>query len=249
MKTQNDRFRLYKSFIISIVVVGIGFFLISFVILKRDKPNTANVLGEDEEIVTTATRQFSNRAHKNEPIHKPQPGSDNKRINGEDIDKAIAWLESLESDDTTRENAAEEDTTESVVFAPSFEAQELSPELTLKIEQYAKLAEIMPLLREVDQTVDRLCEETHVYGELFCKARGPEQDKIDEIMIRLDAEIRTELAQEEAYRMQVSEMFPALGLYEEDHDGYSFHINRLVEYFGRELPWNGNPDYFQADLR
>ena len=248
METKNNRFRLHKSFIISMVVVGIGFFLISFVISKRGKLN-ANALEENQEIATIAARQFSNRAHEDKPIHKAQSESDTKSIDNEEIDEAIAWLESLESDDITREDAADEDETESVASAPSFEAQELLPELTLKIKQYAKLAEIMPLLRELDQTVERLCEETHVYGELFRKAHGPEQDKIDEIMIRLDAEIRAKLAKEEAYRMQVSEMFPALDLYEEDHDGYSFHVNRLVEYFGRELPWDGDPDYFQANLR
>lgn len=248
MKARNNRFRLYKSFIISMVVVGIGFFLISFVVLRRDKLGT-NALGENQEIIGRDAHQFSNSAHKTELIHKFQPRLDNRRSDNEEIDKAIAWLESLESDDTTRENVVEEDTTEAAVSEPSFEAQELSPELTLKVEQYAELAEIMPFLREVSQTVDRLCEESHRYAELFLEADRSEQERIDEILIQGDAEIRAELAKEKEYQIQVSEMFPELGLYEEDYDGYSFHINRLVKYFGRELPWDGNPDYFQANLR
>ena len=64
------------------------------------------------------------------------------------------------------------------------------------------------------------------------------------------------IAEEKVYYAKIDDMFPDLELYEEWYDDtleewnreqYAFHGMRLVEYFGKKLPWDGNANYINAE--
>ena len=160
------------------------------------------------------------------------------------------------------ESLTEADATKLNPSPVSTEAQELSPEIKLKVEQYAKLAEILPLIRQLDQETDLLCQETFPLGELFRNASSEqERAEINDKLGQLNDQIVAGIKEEGMYYLQIDDLFPNLELTEEtpdefdedghisSHGGVEFHEKQLVEYFGKALPWDGNPDYFQADDR
>ena len=159
------------------------------------------------------------------------------------------------------ESLTEADTTELNPSPVSTESQELSPEIKLKVAQYAKLAEILPDLRQLQQETDLLCKETHTLGALFSNASSEqERAEIDDKLGQLNVQILEKIGEAERYYLQIDALFPKLELTTENlqtvtkngvtyHGGIDFHIDRLVTYFGQKLPWSGNTDYFQADDR
>ena len=194
-----------------------------------------------------------------------------------DIEAAIVALENLngavKQTDTPPQNqesetVTEADTTELNPSPVSTEAQELSPEVKLKVEQYAKLAEILPLIRQLQQEFSSLVEESNTYSEQFRNATQQERAEagvndieagVNDIIEQLDVKIVEKMKEEHKYNLQIDELFPNLEVTVEtptviddgyvDHGGIYLLEERLVEYFGKELPWDGNTDYFQADDR
>ena len=100
------------------------------------------------------------------------------------------------------------------------------------------------------------------YAQLYRKLRGTPDEipwaEYDRVVSERDKEIRAAIAEKEAYYVEIDEMIPELNLveeiyiddpdvYEEDRRQIQFRGSLLREYFGKELPWNGNPDYAMAE--
>jgi RNA polymerase sigma factor (sigma-70 family) len=177
-------------------------------------------------------------------------------VSQKEIEEAIAFLDKLgQANDPGAVNDGED-----IDRSDSVGKGKLSPELKWKTEQYAKLAAILPQLREVKQRVGRLCEENRNYAERRDSLRGtpdaiPEAEE-SRFFAESDRKIRAGIAEEKVYYAKIDDMFPDLELYEEWYDDtleewnreqYAFHGMRLVEYFGKKLPWDGNADYLNAE--
>lgn len=130
--------------------------------------------------------------------------------------------------------------------------EEMSPELKLKVERYAELARILPYVRQLEDEKTRLFEEYHNYLKTHDWDGYDEYGrKVQDVAEQYDDEIMAVIERLRVYWAQIDAMFPELELwerYENEHGGLteSFRYGRLIEYFGRELPWDGNPDYFKA---
>ena len=169
----------------------------------------------------------------------------------------------LESEDTLE--TTDDLTTDSIVDMPPDEleleqaredvADELSPELKLKAERYAKLAKILPLIKELRYQNFQLAKENEKYIEEHyrrLRLQGgpyPEPDPAVEEEFQRAKKILDQ--KENDYNRQIDNMFPELDLtYEEQGFDFTFVILKdqvLREYFGKKLPYDGNPDYFSFD--
>jgi len=113
----------------------------------------------------------------------------------------------------------------------SNESKELTPEIKQKIEEYAKVAYILPLLSEA-------------YRKQSVSTKS-EHANLDEIKVTAN-EIR-------GYWRQLAATFPNLVIYQEFNDPpnpldlwRNENLKPLAQYFGTELPWDGKTDYLQA---
>ena len=169
----------------------------------------------------------------------------------------------LESEDTLE--TTDDLTTDSIVDTPPDEleleqarediADALSPELKLKAERYAKLAKILPVIKELRYQNFQLAKENEKYiAEHYRRLRlqggpYPEPDPAVEEEFQRAKKILDE--KENDYNRQIDNMFPELDLtYEEQGFDFIFVILKdqvLREYFGKKLPYDGNPDYFSSD--
>ena len=131
-------------------------------------------------------------------------------------------------------------------------AEEMSPELRLKVERYAELAKILPYVRQLEDRKTRLLEEYHDYLKTHDWDGYDEYGRrVQDVTEQYDDEIMAVIEQLRVYWAQIDAMFPELELWERrELPGRrlreSFRYDRLIEYFGRKLPWDGNPDYFKA---
>lgn len=242
MIDRRKQFDWFKFVTISMVVIGVGFFLVSLFLSRRDQQKFDRWLKESQEVI-----EHPPFASSSSPISHKTNDDTHNQPKDEPIKEANARIvKNREEESPTKVNPTE--------LNPSLlsaEEQELSPEVKLKVEQYAKLAEILPRIRQLQEEASLLAEETRsgIYDA---------EDDHDKLR-QLDAQILAKLRAQEMYYLQIDELFPNLELTEETigevgdgyiiHDGMNFHEERLVEYFGKKLPWSGNTDYFQAEER
>lgn len=175
------------------------------------------------------------------------------------IEEVITFLDELDQAENSSDIIGGKEPTNSA------KNKELSPELKQKVEQYAKLAAILPQLREIKQRVGKLCEESNNYAKRYRSLRGtPDEISWDEysaFIAQNDPKIRAGIEEEKIYYAKIDDMFPELQLYEvyyveidvedgadpRDAEQYAFYGMRLLEYFGKKLPWDGKADYLNAE--
>ena len=134
-------------------------------------------------------------------------------------------------------------------------ADALSPEVKLKAERYAKLGAILPVIEELRYRNFKIHKQLEKYiAEHYRKLRlqggpYPEPDPAVEEEYQAAAKIIDEQVND--YNRQIDNMFPELDVtYEERGINYIFVFRKdqmLREYFGKQLPFDGNPDYFSSD--
>ena len=134
----------------------------------------------------------------------------------------------------------------------------LSPEVKLKVERYAKLAEILPNVKELADRKFQLTKQNENYIEeynrqyiLYLSGEGPHPESDpDAVEEKYQATVKIIDAEVSDYYRQIGDMFPELdATYEvQGFDNMILLLDREVlrEYFGRKLPWDGNPDYFSS---
>lgn len=129
----------------------------------------------------------------------------------------------------------------------------LSPEVTLKAERYAKLAEILPVIEELRYQNFKLAKQYEKYIEEHYRKLRLQEGPYPEPDPAVEEEFQTAkkiLDQKESdYNRQIDSMFPELDLtYEEPGIDYVFLKDRMLrEYFGKKLPYDGNSDYFLSE--
>jgi len=138
---------------------------------------------------------------------------------------------------------------------------ELSSELKRKTEEYAKLAEILPALKKLKKELGEggTNEGSNEDSSITYRVGDPEGEAALEEFKRRSTERYNKwvagLRELAAIHQKISDMFPDLKLYETwydpsedvtEHMGWRVNGNRLVEYFGKKLPWDGNTDFSKA---
>lgn len=134
-------------------------------------------------------------------------------------------------------------------------ADALSPELKLKAERYAKLAEILPVIAELRYQNFKLAKQNEKYIEEHyrrLRLQGgpyPEPDPAVEEEFQKAKKILDQ--KENEYNRQIDNIFPELSLTYQEQGEYRMWLfideRILREYFGKKLPYDGNPDYFSSD--
>lgn len=130
----------------------------------------------------------------------------------------------------------------------------LPPKVKLKIERYAKLAKILPAVKELEDRKFQLTKQNENYiKEHYRKLRlqgGPYPEPDPAIEEEYQATVKIIDKEVSDYYRQIGDMFPELdATYEvQGFDNMILLLDREVlrEYFGRKLPWDGNPDYFSS---
>ena len=129
----------------------------------------------------------------------------------------------------------------------------LSPEIKLKAERYAKLAEILPVIAELRYRNFKLAKQYEKYVEEHyrrLRLRGGPYPEPDPAVGEEFQTAKKILDQKESdYNRQIDSMFPELDLtYEEPGIDYVFLKDQaLRKYFSKKLPYDGNPDYFSSE--
>ena len=134
-------------------------------------------------------------------------------------------------------------------------ADTLSPEVKLKAGRYAKLAQILPTIEELEARKFKLTKQREKYISEYNQQRrlqGPPYLEPDPaIEETYQATVKIIDTQVSDYNRQIDNMFPELDLtYEEQGIDYIFVFRKdqiLREYFGKKLPFDGNPDYFLSE--
>ena len=131
----------------------------------------------------------------------------------------------------------------------------LSPELKLKAERYAKLAQILPIIEESAARKFKLTKQREKYiSEYNQKSlrQGPpylEPDPTIEEEYQAAVKIIDEKIED--YYRQIDNIFPELSLTYQEQGEYRMWLfideRILREYFGKKLPFDGNPDYFSSE--
>jgi len=193
-----------------------------------------NVTHKTPNITTEqATYSSSNSIHK-EPIHKGEVYSGNltstqkKELQNKiQINKALAWLDSQKPEEQMR------DEIQSILNQPDItikETKTLTPDIQKKAILYAKLAFVLPEYIELESSLVNTWT-----GE---KSEDPESEK------RLD-EINSELINNFGKILRPPAVIT-------DEEGNEYMISstsmfaQIAEYLGKELPIDGDPDYFSA---
>ena len=144
------------------------------------------------------------------------------------------------------------------------ENQELPPELLRKAELYAELAEILPQLKRLYDEEKELLANPKVIkggeiGKLIIRtvkiredgahrvriSVSPDQYLHDELMRMRDELMRIRERKMELIR-RIEELFPSYVSFRADDPHLGVDYEGIAEYLGKELPWDGNPDYFSA---
>lgn len=129
----------------------------------------------------------------------------------------------------------------------------LSPEIKLKAERYAKLAAILPVIAELRYQNFKLAKQNEKYIEEHyrrLRLQGGPYTEPDPSVEEEFQKAKKILDQKESdYNRQIDSMFPELDLtYEEQGIDYVFLKDQVLrDYFGKKLPYDGNPDYFSSD--
>ena len=134
-------------------------------------------------------------------------------------------------------------------------ADALSSEVKLKAERYAKLAEILPVIEELRYKNFKLAKQNEKYiEEHYRRLRlqgGPYIDPDPAVEEEFQKAKKILDQKENDYNRQIDNMFPELDItYEEQGIDFIFVFRKdhiLREYFGKKLPFDGNPDYFSSD--
>ncbi len=134
-------------------------------------------------------------------------------------------------------------------------ADALSPEIKLKAERYAKLAEMLPVIEELRDRKFKLTKQYEKYiEEHYRRLRlqgGPYPEPDPAVEEEYQAAVKVIDKEVSDYNRQIDNMFPELDItYEELGIDYIFVFRKdqvLREYFGKKLPFDGNSDYFSAD--
>ena len=134
-------------------------------------------------------------------------------------------------------------------------ADALSPEIKLKAERYAKLAEMLPIIEESAARKFKLTKQREKYiSEYNQKSlrQGPpylEPDPTIEEEYQAAVKIIDEKIED--YYRQIDNIFPELSLTYQEQGEYRMWLfideRILREYFGKKLPFDGNPDYFSSE--
>ena len=169
----------------------------------------------------------------------------------------------IESEDGVE--TASEASVDSIVDSPTDELEleqanedstdVLSPELKLKAERYAKLAQILPVIEELRYRDFKLAKQYEKYvEEHYRRLRlqgGPYPEPDPAVGEEFQRAKKILNQKENDYNRQIDNMFPELDVtYEEQGIFYIFVFRKdqmLREYFGKQLPFDGNPDYFSSD--
>ena len=155
---------------------------------------------------------------------------------------ADAMLDSL-TDDFALEQASEDI------------ADALSPKLKLKAERYAKLAQILPVIVELKEQKFKLTKQNEEYiEEHYRRLRlegGPYTEPDPAVEEEYQDAVKIIDQKVSDYNRQINNIFPELDItYEEQGIDYIFVFRkdqRLREYFGKKLPFDGNSDYFSSE--
>jgi RNA polymerase sigma-70 factor (ECF subfamily) len=127
-------------------------------------------------------------------------------------------------------------------------------ELIKKAKEYSDLAGILPKIIKASIRTVQLINEQSKHNTSVTIKQG-EEPPVDEEGLKLVKKIEDGIREETKYYKQIGSMFPDLKLYTEWYDptegaldqmNYRFDGNRLLEYFGKDLPWDGNIGYSQA---
>ena len=151
---------------------------------------------------------------------------------------------------------------DSIVDAPADELEQaediadaLSPEVKLKAERYAKLAKILPVIEELRYRKFKIHKQLEKYiEEHYRRLRlqgGPYPEPDPAVYDEYDAAVKIIDEKVNDYNRQIDNMFPERDItYEERGINYIFVFRKdqiLREYFGKRLPFDGNPDYFSSE--
>ena len=134
-------------------------------------------------------------------------------------------------------------------------ANTLSPEVKLKAERYAKLAQILPVIEELKARKFDLTKQREKYiaedNEKRRRQGPPYMEPDPAIEEEYQKTVKIIEKEVDEYYRQVDNMFPELSVtYEvQGLDGTLLILEerRLRKYFSNKLPYDGNPDYFSSD--
>ncbi len=223
--------------IISVLIAGfVGFQIV-----------THNPDVESPKVVTQ--QQITRSEVKQIPVSKMDSRPSESKLSENKLEEFVAWLDSLE-EATPMEEINEEDKMEEQQELGNEElTEELPDELKLKVERYAKLAKILPTFREVRDERFRIAKQSQKYIEEHYRRLRRQGGPYPPPDTREFEEANRELlAQLEDCHRQISDMFPELDVCPEENGHVYFRWGMLRPYFGKRLPWDGNPDYFAASL-
>ena len=230
-----------KGFLIfSLFVLGasvIYFVVTSYQLRHLAEPELA--LGTDEEEVTAMPRIYKRYVFsESQDNYAVENEGTVETASGASVDSIV----DAPTDELELEQASEDI------------ANALSPEIRLKAERYAKLAHILPVIEELRYRNFKLAKQ---YGkdieEHYRRLRlqgGPYPEPDPAIHEEFQAAKKILDQKENDYNRQIDNMFPELDItYEERGIDYIFVFRKdqiLREYFGKKLPFDGNPDYFSS---
>ena len=131
----------------------------------------------------------------------------------------------------------------------------LPPEIKLKAERYAKLAQILPVIVELKEQRFKLTKQNEEYiEEHYRRLRlegGPYTEPDPAVEEEYQDAVKIIDQKVSDYNRQINNIFPELDItYEEQGIDYIFVFRKdqmLREYFGKKLPFDGAADYFSSD--
>ena len=134
-------------------------------------------------------------------------------------------------------------------------ADTLSPEVKLKAERYAKLAQILPVIEElryrkfkIHKQLEKNIEEH--YRRLRLQG-GPYPEPDPAVYEEYQAAAKIIDQKVSDYNRQIDNMFPELDITYEEQGPFHLFVFRkdhiLREYFSKKLPFDGNSDYFSSE--
>ena len=134
-------------------------------------------------------------------------------------------------------------------------ADTLSPEVKLKAERYAKLAQILPVIEELAARKFKLTKQREKYiaedNEKRRRQGPPYLEPDPAVEEEYQAAVKIIDEKIEDYYRQIDNIFPELSLTYQEQGEYRMWLfideGILREYFGKKLPFDGNPDYFSSE--
>ena len=134
-------------------------------------------------------------------------------------------------------------------------ADALSPEVKLKAERYAKLAQILPVVEELKARKFDLAKQREKYiaedNEKRRRQGPPYLEPDPAIEEAYQKTVKTIEEQVDEYYRQINNIFPELSVtYKvQGLDGELLILKERIlrQYFNNKLPFDGNPDYFSSE--